>query len=58
MPTDDATTQAEAVRRVRQAQTFALDIPVLGRVRVPGRNNSPSMPSGWPMKSEKRSPAA
>jgi len=35
MPSDQPTTHAEAVRRVRQAQTLALDIPVLGRVRIP-----------------------
>jgi hypothetical protein len=31
----DAATQRDAVQRVRQAQTFALDLPIVGRVRIP-----------------------
>ncbi|TFV54415.1 hypothetical protein E4P42_26005 [Mycobacterium sp. PS03-16] len=29
------TTHADTVERVRRAQTFAVDLPVLGRVRIP-----------------------
>jgi hypothetical protein len=28
-------THRDAVQRVREAQTFALDLPVVGRVRIP-----------------------
>lgn len=28
-------THRDAVQRVRQAQTFAVDLPILGRVRIP-----------------------
>ncbi|MGV0787595.1 hypothetical protein ABQF33_11800 [Mycolicibacterium sp. XJ2] len=28
-------TQRDAVQRVRQAQTFSLDLPIVGRVRIP-----------------------
>lgn len=28
-------TQRDAVERVRQARTFALDLPIVGRVRIP-----------------------
>jgi hypothetical protein len=31
----NATTQRDAVHRVRQANTFSLDLPIVGRVRIP-----------------------
>ena len=31
----DGSTHRDAVQRVRQAQTFSLDLPVVGRVRIP-----------------------
>lgn len=31
----NAPTQREAVRRVREAETFSLDLPIVGRVRIP-----------------------
>ncbi|MGV0605059.1 hypothetical protein [Mycolicibacterium sp. XJ1904] len=31
----DSPTQRDAVQRVRQAQTFSLDLPIVGRVRIP-----------------------
>ena len=30
-----AATHRDAVQRVRQAQTFSLDLPIVGRVRIP-----------------------
>jgi hypothetical protein len=30
-----ATSQREAVQKIREAQTFAVDLPVVGRVRLP-----------------------
>jgi hypothetical protein len=30
-----ATTQRNAVQRVRHAQSFSLDLPIVGRVRIP-----------------------
>jgi xanthosine utilization system XapX-like protein len=30
-----ATSHREAVRKVRESQTFAVDLPILGRVRLP-----------------------
>lgn len=31
----NATTQRDAVERVRQAQTFSVELPIVGRVRIP-----------------------
>jgi hypothetical protein len=34
-PSRTTTTHRDAVQRIRNAQTFTLDVPLLGRVRLP-----------------------